>query len=199
MNHVSPSAQAGPGTSPPLGMAEFVRQIASAAERCGPEGATERVRAEIALPIRRLVERDDLIGLGLPRPGNNVAESYYLYYDGELSVVLFKVPVDPAVQPHDHGVWETLFVYRGALRHTVNERTDDGRVPGRAMLREHESRTLNPGDYAVVAPPRDIHGFRALSDDTYGITVSRGIYNSERLYFDVEAQTCATRRPRTLR
>ena len=182
----------------PLGMAEFVRQLVSAAERFGANDP-DKMRIAIGEPIRRLVQRDDLIGLGLPRPGNNVAESYYLYYDGELSVVLFKVPTEPAVQPHDHGVWETLFVYRGALRHTVYERMDDGHVPGRAVLREHDSATLNPGDYAIVAPPRDIHGFRALTDDTYGITVSRGLYNPERLYFDVEAQTCATRRPRTLR
>ena len=109
------------------------------------------------------------------------------------------VPTDAAVQPHDHGVWETLFVWRGALRHTVYERTDDGTTPGRAVLREHASTTLSPGDFAIVAPPRDIHGFQALTEGTYGITVSRGLYNPERLYFDVEAQTCATRRPRTLR
>jgi quercetin dioxygenase-like cupin family protein len=106
-----------------------------------------------------------------------VAESYYLYFDGELSVVLFKVPTDAAVQPHDHGVWETLFVWRGALRHTVYERTDDRTTPGRAVLREHASTTLSPGDFAIVAPPRDIHGFRALTEGTYGITVSRGLYN----------------------
>ena len=182
----------------PLGIAQFVRELVAAADRYGSADA-EGMRAAIGEPIRRLVQRDDLLGIGLPRPGNNVAESYYLYYDGELSVVLFKVPTEPAVQPHDHGVWETLFVYRGALRHTVYERVDDGTVAGRAVLREQESATLHPGDFAVVAPPCDIHGFRALTDGTYGVTVSRGLYNPERLYFDVEAQTCATRRPRTLR
>lgn len=186
------------GAKPPLGIAEFVRELVTAADRYGAQDV-DRVREAIAAPIRRLVQRDDLIGIGLPRPGNNVAESYYLYYDGDLSVVLFKVPQDPPVQPHDHGVWETLFVYRGTLRHTVYERVDDGTAEGRAVLREHESATLKPGDFAVVAPPRDIHGFRALDDGTYGITVSRGLYNPERLYFDVAAQTCATRRPRTLR
>ncbi len=180
----------------PLGMAAFVRDIVTAADRFGHDDVA---RAALAEPIRRLVERDDLLGAGIPRPGNNVPESYYLYFDGELSVVLFKVPTDAAVQPHDHGVWETLLVWRGALRHTVYERTDDRSTPGHAVLREHASTTLNPGDFAIVAPPRDIHGFRALTEGTYGITVSRGLYNPERLYFDVEAQTCATRRPRTLR
>ena len=199
MSDLSIALPSGSGERRPvLGMADFVRELVAAADRHGP-GDLDGMRAAIGEPIRRLVQRDDLLDLGLPRPGNNVAESYYLYYDGELSVVLFKVPLAPAVQPHDHGVWETLFVYRGALQHTVYERTDDGQSPGRAVLREHDSKTLNPGDYALVAPPRDIHGFRALTEGTYGITVSRGLYNPERLYFDVEAQTCATRRPRTLR
>jgi len=183
---------------PPLSMAGFVRDIVAAADRFGRDDV-DRARTAMAEPIHRLVERNDLLGAGIPRPGNNVAESYYLYFDGELSVVLFKVPTDAAVQPHDHGVWETLFVWRGALRHTVYERTDDRSTPGRAVLREHASTTLNPGDFAIVAPPRDIHGFCALTEGTYGITVSRGLYNPERLYFDVGAQTCATRRPRTLR
>ena len=186
------------GVHPPLGMAEFVRELVAAADRHG-KGDVEGMRAAIAEPIARLVQRQDLLDIGLPRPGNNVDESWYLYYDGELSAVLFKVPMAPSVQPHDHGVWETLLVYRGALQHTLYERTDDGRVPGRAVLREHESRTLRQGDCAVVAPPRDIHGFHAVTDGTYGITISRGLYNPERLYFDVQAQTCATRRPRTLR
>lgn len=186
------------GASAPLGMAEFVRNLVAAADCCG-EGNVEGMRAAIAEPIRRLVQREDLLELGLPRPGNNVEESWYLYYDGELSAVLFKVPIEPVVQPHDHGVWETLLVYRGALQHTLYERTDDRRVHGRAVLRECESRTLHPGDYTVVAPPRDIHGFQAVTDGTYGITISRGLYNPERLYFDVQGETCTTRRPRTLR
>jgi len=188
----------GSGAREPLGMAEFVRELVTAADRYG-EHDLEAMHAAIAEPIRRLVQREDLLGVGLPRPGNNVDESWYLYYDGELSAVLFKVPTEPAVQPHDHGVWETLVVYRGALQHTLYERTDNRRVPGRAVLREYDSRILHPGDYAVIAPPRDIHGFHAVTDGTYGITISRGLYNPERLYFDVQAQTCATRRPRTLR
>jgi len=198
MSDVAIGASGSGGAREPLGMAEFVRELVTAADRYG-EHDLEAMHAAIAEPIRRLVQREDLLGVGLPRPGNNVDESWYLYYDGERSAVLFKVPTEPAVQPHDHGVWETLVVYRGALQHTLYERTDNRRVPGRAVLREYDSRILHPGDYAVIAPPRDIHGFHAVTDGTYGITISRGLYNPERLYFDVQAQTCATRRPRTLR
>ena len=198
MSDVATGASVSDGALEPLGMAAFVRDLVSAANHYGDRDI-EGLRAAIAEPIRRLLQRQDLLGLGLPRPGNNVDESWYLYYDGDVSAVLFKVPTDPPVQPHDHGLWETLLVYRGALQHTLYERSDDRRVPGRAVLRECESRTLYPGDYAVIAPPRDIHGFHAATDGTYGITISRGLYNPERLYFDVQAQTCATRRPRTLR
>ena len=198
MSDVVTGASASGSTRGPLGMAEFVRNLVAAADRSG-ERDLEGMRAAIAEPIRRLVQREDLLELGLPRPGNNVDESWYLYYDGELSAVLFKVPIEPAVQTHDHGVWETLLVYRGALQHTLYERIDDRRAAGRAVLRECESMILHPGDYAVIAPPRDIHGFHAVTDDTYGITISRGLYNPERLYFDVQAEACTTRRPRTLR
>ena len=198
MSDIRAGVSADVGAREPLGMAEFVRELVSAADRHGAEDL-ERMRAAIADPIRRLVAREDLLDLGLPRPGNNVDESWYLYYDGDVSAVLFKVPTEPTVQPHDHGLWETLLVYRGALRHTLYERVDDRQVSGRAVLREYESKTLHPGEYAVIAPPRDIHTFRAVAKGTYGITISRGLYNPERLYFDVEAQTCATRRPRTLR
>jgi predicted metal-dependent enzyme (double-stranded beta helix superfamily) len=180
------------------GLRDFASAIHLAAARAA-DGVGSDFRAAVAEPIRRLTAREDLLEVGLPRSGNNVAESYYLYYDGDLSVVLFKLPMQPAVQPHDHGVWETLFVYRGAIRHTIYTRTDDGSRQGRATLGEYESRVLKPGDYAVVAPPRDIHGFNALTDDTYGITVSSGKYKPERIYFNVEAQTYEVRTPRNLR
>jgi len=146
---MSAASSVGTAARPPLSMAAFVRDIVAAADRFGRDDL-DRARAAMAGPIHRLVERDDLLGAGIPRHGNNVAESYYLYFDGELSIVLFKVPTERPVQPHDHGVWEILFVYRGALEHTVYERVDDGSVAGRAVLRDHQCATLHPGDCAVV-------------------------------------------------
>ncbi len=64
----------------------------------------DRFRAALADPVRRILARDDLMECGVPRPGNNVAESWYLYFDGTMSIVLFKVPMLPAVQPHASGV-----------------------------------------------------------------------------------------------
>jgi predicted metal-dependent enzyme (double-stranded beta helix superfamily) len=182
----------------PYSLRDFAGDVAAAAALLESASA-QRFRAALATPVRRLLARDDLLECGLPRPGNNVAKSWYLYYDGTMSIVLFKVPMQPAVQPHDHGIWETLFVWRGQVRHTVYERTDDRLTQGRAKLVEREAGVLGPGDFAVVAPPTDIHGFHALDDDTYGITVSSGQYKPERIYYNLEAGSCEIRRPVTLR
>jgi len=103
MSDVATGASVSDGALEPLGMAAFVRDLVSAADHYGDRDI-EGLRAAIAEPIRRLLQRQDLLGLGLPRPGNNVDESWYLYYDGDVSAVLFKVPTDPPVQPHDHGL-----------------------------------------------------------------------------------------------
>jgi predicted metal-dependent enzyme (double-stranded beta helix superfamily) len=176
---------------------EFANDVARGVEVSN--GNAESLSAALRKPVQRLVERDDLLTLGLPRPGNNVAESWYLYFDGDLSVVLFKVPEAPAVQPHDHGIWESLFVYRGQIEHSLYERIDDGSRDGFAQLTRVRSAVLNKGDVALVAPPQDIHGFRALNGDTYGITVSQGAYKPERNYYRPDQQTVEVRRPRTLR
>ena len=72
------------------------------------------------------MERGDLLDIGLPRQGNNVAFSRYLYFDTDLTMIIFKVSPEKPVQPHDHGIWESLFVYRGRLKHTMYRRVDDG-------------------------------------------------------------------------
>ena len=177
---------------------EFAGEVVAAAPLL-QNGDIGRFRAALAEPVRRIIARDDLVECGLPRPGNNVAESWYLYYDGMISIVLFKVPMKPAVQPHDHGIWETLFVWRGEIRHAVYERVDDHSKDGYAELAERESALLRQGDFAVVVPPRDIHGFHALNDQTYGITVSSGQYKPERLYFNIDTRSYEVRKPRTLR
>ena len=177
---------------------EFAGEVAMAAALI-EGGDIGRFRAALSEPVRRIVARDDLLECGLPRPGNNVAESWYLYYDGLISIVLFKVPTRPAVQPHDHGIWETLVVWRGEVRHAVYERVDDHLKDGYAELVERESALLRAGDFAVVAPPHDIHGFHALNEESYGITVSCGQYKPERLYFNIDARSYEIRKPRTLR
>ncbi|MEX2408571.1 MAG: hypothetical protein WD489_05630 [Rhodovibrionaceae bacterium] len=146
-------------------------------------------------PLAKLAKRDDLRDLGVPRQGNNVAFSSYLYFDGELSILLFEVPHDRAVPPHDHGVWEGFCVYRGKVRHSVYRRADDGSKEGFAELETVEEGVMGPGDLAIVAPPADIHSFQALEEGTLGITVVNGTYKPGRLYFQPEAKTYVVKTP----
>jgi len=61
-----------------------------------------------------------------------------------------------------------------------------------------EDRVLKAGDISIVAMPAEIHGFTALTDDTYSLTVVGGHYKAERHYFKPEEKTCVVRKPRAL-
>lgn len=154
------------------------------------------IEAEIHAPFRRLIERPDLLAVGVPRAGNHVATSWYLYYDGDLSLLIYPLAKDKVIPAHDHGNWESMFIYRGAVKHTVYERIDDGGIEGRAELRVVDDRILRPGDSMVIAPPADIHSFAGLTDDTYAITVASGAYKEERHYYQPEAGTYFVKAPR---
>ncbi|MCG5240616.1 hypothetical protein [Azospirillum doebereinerae] len=157
---------------------------------------TAKLTAALQAPFAALVARPDLREAGVPRTGNHVANSQYLYYDGDLSILLFELPKGKPIPVHDHGNWESMAIYRGRVQHTVYERRDDGSVEGFADLTVIEDRVLEPGDSAVIAPPADIHGFMALTDDSWGITVASGTYKTERCYFQPDAKTVVTRNPR---
>jgi len=153
----------------------------------------------IRAALAKLVQEPDLLERGIERQGNNVAFSRYLYYDGELSILIYEVPKGRTIPAHDHGIWETLSVYHGRLRHIVYARTDDGRVPGVANLRVEDDRVLESGDFAIVTPPADIHSFTALDEGTYGVTVVNGAYKAERRYYDPSAGTYEVRAGRNVR
>lgn len=162
---------------------------------CEPEAFL----AAIEQPVAALLERDDLRGLGIPRQGNNVDWSHYLYFDGDLSFLLFEVPEGGRVQPHDHGVWELFAVYRGRMRHTVYRRTDNGSVAGYATLAATDDRVMGAGESAIVAPPADIHGFCALDGGAMGLTVVSGKYRPDRHYYNPEANSYVVKRAANLR
>ncbi len=176
---------------------DCAQAIATAIARYGGDG--QKLGAAIKASLRDIVAMPNLLELGIPREGNNVAFSQYLYFDGELSIIIFEVPNGKTIPPHDHGIWETLSVYRGRIRHVVYERVDDQTVPGAAELRVAEDRELGPGDFAIVSPPADIHSFTALSDGTYGITVVSGAYKRDRHYYQPEKNTYVIRQGRNAR
>jgi len=75
-------------------------------------------------------------------------------------------------------------------------RTAYGRVRDLDVV---EDGVLSPGDFTVVAPPEDIHGFVALTDDTYGISVVKGEYKDIRNYYNPDANEVVQRKQVTSR
>jgi predicted metal-dependent enzyme (double-stranded beta helix superfamily) len=168
--------------------------IAAAVDEHGHD--TARLSAALRGPFKALLSRPDLRTVGVPRAGNHVSNSLYIYYDGDLSILLFELPKGKPIPAHDHGNWESMGIYRGRVQHTVYQRKDDGSVPGFADLTVIDERVLEVGDTTVIAPPADIHSFVALTDDTWGVTVASGTYKAERSYFQPEAKTVVVKNPR---
>ncbi len=146
-------------------------------------------------PLTRILARD-LTGVGVKREGNHIDESRYLYYDGEMSITFDHLPRGKDIPPHDHGVWEAMAIYSGRLRHTVYDRKDDGTTEGYAELEVIDDRTLERNDMAIVAPPAEIHGFTALTDDTWSVTVVGGRYKDDRAYYKPETNSYVRRNPK---
>jgi dTDP-4-dehydrorhamnose 3,5-epimerase-like enzyme len=80
-------------------------------------------------------------------------------------------------------------MYSGRLRHTVFERTDGDGKPGYAELRVLDDRVLERGDIALMVPPVEIHSFKALTDDTFVLTVVDGQYKLNRHFYNPEARS----------
>jgi len=154
-----------------------------------------RLLEALRAPITRILD-SDLNGVGVRREGNHIDESRYLYYDGEMSITFDHMPNGKDIPPHDHGVWETLGLYSGRLRHTVYDRKDDGSREGYAELEVIDDRVLEAGDMAIVAPPAEIHGFTALTDDTWTVTIVGGRYKEDRAYYKPETNSYIRANPK---
>jgi len=146
-------------------------------------------------PLSRILA-SDLSGVGVRREGNHIDESRYLYYDCDMSITFDHMPKGKDIPPHDHGVWEALGLYSGQLRHTVYDRKDDGSKEGYAELEVIDNRVLQPKDMAIVAPPAEIHGFTALTDDTWTVTIVGGPYKADRCYFNPETSSYVRANPK---
>jgi predicted metal-dependent enzyme (double-stranded beta helix superfamily) len=160
---------------------------------------SDRLRSGLLRATQPLRARPDLHSLGVKREGNHITNTKYLYYDGQLQVTLDELPHGKKIPAHNHGIWEALILCSGSLSHTVYERADDGKVEGYADLRIVEDRVFRPQEIAMVVPPADIHGFTALEDKTFVLTVVGGEYSPTRHYYQVEKKTYAVRTPKALR
>ena len=79
---------------------------------------------------------------------------------GSLSLFSLVVPAGSETPIHDHLAWGLVGLYRG-------EQDEEIYVPREGALELVERRSLRPGDFYALIPPRDdIHRVRTTSDDT---------------------------------
>jgi len=148
-----------------------------------------RLQAEVKMAVANLVKVPGLEALGVKREANHVPASFYLYFDTEMKITLDVLAKDKKLPVHEHGAFEAFGVYRGSLLHTVYQQVDDNTRPGYAELKVIDDRKLKQGDFALVAPPADIHGFTGLEEGTALLTVATSHYIPNRRYFDPEKRT----------
>ena len=159
----------------------------------------QKLREGLLTATRPLVERADLLSLGVKRQANHIDNSRYLFYDGQICLTLDEFPMDKQIPAHDHGIWEALVVCAGSLQHTVYQRVDDAQISGIARLEVVEDVVMVPGEITMVVPPGDIHSFKALSDQTFVITVVGGEYAPKRHYYNTSDNTYMVRTPKALK
>jgi predicted metal-dependent enzyme (double-stranded beta helix superfamily) len=123
-----------------------------------------------------------------------------LYYDCEYRLVRGMMPAGFAQRPHNHGSWNILSVYRGAMHYRSYRRVDDRGQPYVADLEVAEDRVLGEGDVTVLpAPPHDIHATAGLAPMTVSFLVARQEFGATReqylpdlkSYYVVDAATAA--------
>ena len=164
------------------------------------QGNMPAAQREVVPILNRLAQEKNLLDIGLPRDGNHVSKSAWLYYDGEIALITAKCPSDVGVPIHNHGTWEVVGVYKGELEYKLFNRLDNGSREGYADLQLVEDGVMRAGEFSVCPlPPHDIHGFRARNDDTWMIAVVHGEFAEERLYFDPEKKSYIRRHQKAWR
>ena len=87
---------------------------------------------------------------------------WLVYRSGDRSLSLFSlvVPAGSETPIHDHVAWGLVGLYRGTQDEEIYVQRDDG-------LELAEARSLGPGDFYVLIPPRDdVHRVRTTSAET---------------------------------
>jgi 3-mercaptopropionate dioxygenase len=142
----------------------FVADVRAAIERAtSPEAACDAIRPRFAElltdPGWLPVEYQE----GAPDSGMGGGIGTWLLFragDGSLSLVSLVVPPGAQTPIHDHLAWGLVGLYRGTQDEEVFAERN-----GSLELRDR--RTLAPGDFYALLPPRDdIHRVRTTSPET---------------------------------
>jgi predicted metal-dependent enzyme (double-stranded beta helix superfamily) len=140
---------------------ESVRGCIDAAE--SPADAIERIRPRFAQLLADPDWLPDRYREPAPESGMGGGIGQWLLYraaDGSMS--LFSLVVPPAAQTpvHDHLAWGLVGLYRGTQDEEIFAHEHE-------QLRLTEQRSLAPGEFYALLPPRDdIHRVRTTSPET---------------------------------
>jgi 3-mercaptopropionate dioxygenase len=143
---------------------EFVGEVeAEVAAASSPAEACNRIRPRFA---ELLADRDWLPAeyqADAPESGMGGGIGQWLLCraeDGTLSLFTLVVPPGSETPVHDHLAWGLVGLYRGTQDEEIYARRDD-------TFELVERRSLVPGDFYVLLPPRDdIHRVRTTSAET---------------------------------
>jgi 3-mercaptopropionate dioxygenase len=142
----------------------FVADVqATIAGAASPEEACEAIRPRFA---ERLADPDWLPAeyqAAVRESGMGGGIGQWLLYradDGSLSLFSLVVPPGSETPIHDHLAWGLVGLYRGTQDEEIY-------AEGNGALELVERRSLRPGDFYVLIPPRnDIHRVRTTSAET---------------------------------
>jgi predicted metal-dependent enzyme (double-stranded beta helix superfamily) len=143
---------------------EFVAEVKAAiAEAGSPRDACERIRPRFA----RLLADDAWLPAeyqaDAPESGMGGGIGQWLLYraaDGSLSLFSLVVPPGSQTPVHDHLAWGLVGLYRGTQDEEIY-------AHAREAFELVEQRSLVPGDFYALIPPRDdIHRVRTTSPET---------------------------------
>lgn len=153
--------------------------------------------AEMRACIESVLAIPDLARYGVPRKGNHFSNSLWLYFDTRMSIVCGPLPKLFSVPVHDHGTWEMLALYRGAVKYRSYRRVDDGDREYYAKLEAEKDTILRGGDITMVPPPpNDVHGFTGLAHDTFAVSLIGNPLAPVRKYFYPGDEYYVTRAPK---
>jgi predicted metal-dependent enzyme (double-stranded beta helix superfamily) len=142
----------------------FIDSVRAAIERSeGPADAIERIRPRFDDLLADPDWLPDRYREPAPESGMGGGIGQWLLYragDGSMSLFSLVVPPDSQTPVHDHLAWGLVGLYRG---------TQDEEIYAREAgeLRLSERRSLRPGEFYALLPPRDdIHRVRTTSPET---------------------------------
>jgi 3-mercaptopropionate dioxygenase len=142
----------------------FVADVRAAiAVAVSPEGACEAIRPRFADLLRDSEWLPAEYRASAPESGMGGGIGQWLLYraaDGSLSLFSLVVPPGSETPIHDHLAWGLVGLYSGTQDEEIYAPTD-------GALELVERRSLVPGDFYALIPPRDdIHRVRTTSAET---------------------------------